>query len=419
MASLTFTTADAVLKDDYKQPLREQLNQATFILTQVEQNTDDVVGRHAYLALHTSRSSAIGARGETGTIPTAASQGYKKALVPLRQNEGRIQISVAIIRAMSKDRGAFTQAVKSETDGIARDLKQDMNRQVMGTSNGVIAQLGTTTASTTVVLATTTTTTQMRQLFFDGGMVADIGTVASPTTIASARTITSVDFSAKTFVISGAAVTTSASHFVFRSGNGGASDNTGNPGGADGQFELTGLQTIVDSTTAVFTLDPATTPSWAATEDATGGTPTENLVNKNIQNAEILSDKQVDLMVTDASVHRALAAQQTAMRRNNDTVALKAGYTGLAWEVAGEGNPTSKRRTLMWHRDNPEGQLFGLCTDELVEFVGLDWDWMDDDGAVLSRVPDKTAFEATFMKINELATSRRNAMFKLTGLVGI
>ena len=34
--SLTLSTADEVLKEDYKGPIREQLNNNTYLLTQVE-----------------------------------------------------------------------------------------------------------------------------------------------------------------------------------------------------------------------------------------------------------------------------------------------------------------------------------------------------------------------------------------------
>ena len=61
--SLTFTTADEILKEDYHGPLQEQLNNMTFLLSQIEKNTDDVVGRHAVCPIHTGRTSGVGARG--------------------------------------------------------------------------------------------------------------------------------------------------------------------------------------------------------------------------------------------------------------------------------------------------------------------------------------------------------------------
>ncbi len=415
--SLTFTTADDVLKQDYKGPVADQLNNTVFLLSQVESNTDDVVGRHAVIPIHVSRTSGIGARAENGTLPTAGRQGYNDLRVPLRHNYGRIQISGPIMRAMSKDRGAFLRAVDSEMTGLKNDLRRDVSRQVAGTSNGVIATCGTTSASTTVQLATTTTATQMRQVYGQGGMVVDIGTVASPTTVASSRTVTGYSVANKTITISGAAVTTTGSHFVFRAGNGGASDNSGNPGGADGQRELTGLQSLVSATADIQTITTSAVPIWQSTIIGNSGTNrsiSENLVNKAIQDAQILSGKKVKLLLSNAPVHRALANQLEASRRNVDNVALEAGYSGIKWSAVGEGMADdSDAIALVWDQDQKENTLYGLCTEDIVEYVGSDWEWMDEDGAVLNRVANTDAYEATMFKYHEVGIKNRNSHFRI------
>ena len=414
--SLTFTTAQAVLKEDYK-ALKKQLNDANFILSQVEKNTDDVVGRRAYHALHITRNSGVGARGDGGTLPTAGNQGYINALVPMRFNYGRIQINGTIIHAMAKDRGSFIRAVRSEMDGIAADLKRDRSRQVWGTSDGVIAACGTTSSSTTVQLAATTSDTQIRQLWADGGMRVDLGTVASPTSVASDRAVTGYDLANKTITISGAAVTTSGTTRVFRAGNGGASDNSGDVG--DGQFELTGLQHIIEDTGVLHGVDPSSYPVWKAGVYDNGGTDrsvSENLVNKAIQDQATESGVTIDLLVGGAGISRAVANTQTAIRRNVDNVNLKAGYSGIAWSAPLEGMGNSKQIALCWDRDAPAGELYGIATDALVNYELSDWDWMDEDGAVLSRVSGVHAYEATYYRLDELATDQRNAHFVIEDL---
>ena len=416
--SLTLETANDVLKLDYKGPLRDQLNNTTFLLSQIESNSDDIVGKHAVVPIHTSRTSGVGARAEGGTLPTAGAQGYNDVRVPLRRNYGRIQISGPTIQAMSSDRGAFVRAVESETSGATTDLKRDVNRQVHGTSNGVIATCGTTSASTTLQLLGTTTRTQMRQAWNQGGMVIDIGTVADPDTVAASRTVTAVDYDNKTLTISGATVsTTNGTHFIFRTGNGGASDNSGNPGGADGQLELTGLQSIVSATANIQTITTSSVPVWKSSVYANGGTNrslSENLVNRAIQDTEIESGEQIKLLLSNAPVNRAAASLLTATRRNLDNVALEAGYSGIKWTALAEGMRQSGGDVaLVWDQDAKENTLYGLATDKLVQYVGSDWDWMDQDGAVLSRVANQDAYEATLYKYHELATTKRNAHFRI------
>jgi len=417
----TLSTVDAILKDDYKEYL-DNLNEANFILSQVETRKDTVQGRIARHAVHLGRSSGVGARAESGTLPTAANQSYATVPVPVRYVYGRIQLSGPTIKQAVTDRGAFIDALDAEMEGIKKDAMKDVNRQLWGTSNGVIAQCGTTSSSTTVVLASSTGTTALRQLFFDGGMVVDIGTVASPTTIASARTVTSVDETNKTIAISGAAVTTSSSHFVFRSGAGGASNNSGQPG--DGQIELTGLQTIVDDTAVLHTINPSSQPKWKAYVNSNSGTNrsvTESLITGSIMKVLTNSGKKPSLLVSAEGVNLAISNLLLSLKRNMEQTQLKGGYAGIQFyspSVSGKGDeaPTA----LYADFDCPNNRLYGINPEVLVfHQVGDGFQFMDLDGAVMNRKPDQDAYEATLYMYGELACKQRNAHFVIKDLTEV
>ena len=417
----TLSTVDAILKDDYKEYL-DNLNEANFILSQVETRKDTVQGRIARHAVHLGRSSGVGARAEGGTLPTAANQSYATVPVPVRYVYGRIQLSGPTIKQAVTDRGAFIDALDAEMEGIKKDAMKDVNRQLWGTSNGVIAQCGTTTTSATVVLASTTGSTALRQLFFDGGMVVDIGTVASPTTVASARTITSVDETNKTIAISGAAVTTSASHFVFRSGAGGASSNTGQPG--DGQIELTGLQTIVDDTAVLHTINPSSQPKWKSYVNSNSGTNrsiTETLITGSIMKTLTNSGKKPSLLVSAEGVNLAISNLLLSLKRNMEQTQLKGGYAGIQFyspSVSGKGDeaPTA----LYADFDCPNNRLYGINPEVLTYHqVGDGFQFMDLDGAVMNRKPDVDAYEATLYAYGELACRQRNAHFVIKDITEV
>jgi hypothetical protein len=417
----TLSTVDAILKDDYKEYL-DNLNEANFILSQVETRKDTVQGRIARHAVHLGRSSGVGARAEGGTLPTAANQSYATVPVPVRYVYGRIQLSGPTIKQAVTDRGAFIDALDAEMEGIKKDAMKDVNRQLWGTSNGVIAQCGTTTTSATVVLASTTGSTALRQLFFDGGMVVDIGTVASPTTVASARTITSVDETNKTIAISGAAVTTTSSHFVFRSGAGGASSNTGQPG--DGQIELTGLQTIVDDTAVLHTINPSSQPKWKSYVNSNGGTNrsiTETLITGSIMKTLTNSGKKPSLLVSAEGVNLAISNLLLSLKRNMEQTSLKGGYAGIQFyspSVSGKGDeaPTA----LYADFDCPNNRLYGINPEVLTYHqVGDGFQFMDLDGAVMNRKPDVDAYEATLYAYGELACRQRNAHFVIKDITEV
>lgn len=393
--SLTLSTADSALKEDYQPAIREQLNNDNMLLNQVERTSEDVEGRRAVLSLHVARSAGVGARAEGGTLPEAGNQGYVEERVPLYYNYGRIKVSGPVIKAMKSDKGSFTRAVDSETKGITNDLKRDVNRQLYGTADGKIATCGTTSASTTVTLATTTTLTQMRQ--FEVGMRVDIGTIANPTSVVANQVISAVSRANKTFTIP-TAVTTAGTDFVFRQGNGGGPTTTG-----AGQKELTGLRVIVSASGTLFNVNPSTYPVWASYANTTGGSPTDLMFETVLDEVAIESGTDPNLMIGSAGALRAYSASLTAQKRFVNTMDLKGGFKALS--VASGSSEVA----FIKDKDCPLGFVFLLNTAHLKLHQMSDWEWMDDDGAVLSRVSGEDAYEATLYRYAELTTDQRNA----------
>lgn len=405
MPGLTLTEAAGVLKEFYTGVIREQLNNKTVLSAQLKRGGDniDVASQEAVFPVHVQRNSGIGMVADGGTLRTPGNQKSTKARVPLRTHTGRVRFTMQTIKAMRTDKGAFERAATSETKRIVNDLRTDRNRQLFGTSDGVIATTGTTTASTTVVLAAATTAVQLRHLSV--GMKVDIGTVAAPTTIASDREITAIDTTAKTITISGAAVTTSSSHRVFRAGNGGAI-------GGVGQVELTGLRTIVSNTGTLHSVDPTTFPVWKAHVSANGGTNrsiTENLLEGAMDEVDIASDHEIDLVLTSHGVMRAYSSVLTSNKRFVNTNELKGGFKGLDITAGG------KTATMVKDKDNPLNTAFGLSLEALEVNEWCDWEWMEDPD-MFRQTPNQLELEATIYKIEDLGTGHRNAHFQIQDL---
>lgn len=400
--ALDKTTASGVLKEFYLPTVNDQLVNRNEYLAQLEKNDQDVEGTEAVLSLHVGRNQGIGARKELEDLPEPGNQAYVKARVGLKYNYGQIQISGPVMRAMKSDNGSWLRALESETKGVVNDLKNDVERQLLGTSDGVIAATGVTTASTTVV--TSATRTQLRQL--KANMKIDIGTVASPTAVASSRTILSVDTAAATIEISGAAVTTAVTDRIFRAGNGGSGSN---------QREITGLQNIVDSTDVLHGVDPAEYPEWASYEkDAAGAALSDALVEELIDEVSIVSPLGVpDWAITDHRQARAYSATLTGQRRFTNDGKLRGGFSGI------EIGTASGSLVLSTLRDAPVQTLFAVNRDDLTEYRASDWEFMDEDGSVLQRIVTgngKDGYGATLFKYAEQGVSYRNAHGKITGL---
>jgi len=404
---LTRSTADAVLKEFYLPGIRSILNSEVFLLTQVEGNSEDIEGRRAVLAINTGRNTGIGARAEMGVLPDAGHQGYSEERVTLKYNYGRIQLSGPVIRSMGSDRGSFTRAITSETQGVTRDLRNDVNRQLYGDGTGKIATLAAAASGNTATLQTPTNT-QKRQL--QVGMFIDIGTAGNPTATASARKITSVNTTAGTFVFDGAAVAITAADIVTIAGSGGS--------GAS-QKELTGLSKQVAATGALWNIDPANVPNWASYVDANGGTNravTESMFIKASQEVNINSGEEINLWVTSAGVTRAYGNLLTSLRRFNNPVQLRGGYAGLDLSNINQGSTGSNTVAMVFDKDCQANTAWGLTTRRFQWYKMSDWEFMEEDGAVLSRVPNVDGYEGTLFLYSELATDGRNAHAKIADL---
>ena len=153
MATQTLSAADAILKDMYVGPIIEQLNKKTYMLDQIERDSDhiDHTGRRAVLPLHTGRNRGRGARGSGGTLPTAGRQSYQDAIVKLTYQYAGIEIDDAAIEASKTNEGAFINLLQGETKGAAEDMKKDMNRQIFGSGDGLLATVKATAEETKTI----------------------------------------------------------------------------------------------------------------------------------------------------------------------------------------------------------------------------------------------------------------------------
>lgn len=409
---MTMSTADAALKDFYLDPVREQINYKNVLLEYCSKGKVDVEGRRAVLSLHTRRNSSVGSRVDgnflpgtniAGTTTSIGQQGYASELVTLKQLFGRIQVDERVLKAAKTNRGAFINVMNTETEGLAEDMKKDLNRQLFGDGTGVIAQMGVTSASTTVVLHTTNTTrAQLRQI--EVGMVVDIGTQADADLRVAGGTITAVSFAsigAATFTLD-SAITTAVTDFLFRAGVG--------AGGATAGVEVTGLSSIIDDSGTLFNVNPATDPRWASYEKGSIGAITDDALIAASQEVAYNSGDQLDLFLTTNGVVRSYAASLAAQKRFANTLDLKGGFKGLS---VGAGN---SEIGLTDDKDCPAGTVFGINEAHLFMHAAGDWEWMDLDGAVWSRQPNKPSYEATLFRFHELTTDKRNSLAKLTGV---
>lgn len=391
----TLSTLSNILKELYLPPVVDQLNNEILITSRWESRKQDLVGNEAVIPVHTQRSTGIGARAEGGTLPSAGNQTYDKAVYDLKYLYGRIQVTGPSLAKTKSESGAFLEAYKSELDGIRRDLMLDLARQLYGTGDGKIVTCGTTTSSTTVQLADSEA---LRKGYLYVGMIVDIGTLASPTTIVSGATISAVSIANSTITID-SSVTTSSSHFVFRSASVAASSVS---------YETTGLQQIVSTsanTLGGIDASSASKAYWDNLRDTTGGALSLDALMQNWNRVQIAGGNP-SVMLTSFGIQRAYFNLLQSQVRYVEPTKIRGGFQSLEFQ----GMP------MVADRLAPFGKLYLLDEEYLKVFSPADWDFLARDGQTVKWVQDKDAFQSILFRYLNIGASRRNVQLVMSGL---
>ena len=434
MAGGTLTTVDSILKEYYLGPVQEQLNNEVLLLSRIEARSEDLVGKAAFVPLHTGRSSGIGAVAESAALPAAGNQSYARAEYDLKYLYGRIQVTGPSMAKTKSDAGSFLQVLKGELDGVRADLTKDLARQIYGTGDGVIAT-GTPDATT----ATTHTITladweplkkgqlyvgQLVNCFVQSTGVATAGTITeftiSAVSIAAAATSTIT-------VTSASVAMTAVLVTITRAGSVSAAQSLNRFNNTTRSNEIDGLRRVVNSftpaaaaeangTIASATLATANGKSgslgkidaYSATywdnQRTFGATPgtAEALTIMRVQQA-INAGRQQGAMpsaiITSLGVQREF---YRLLQANQQFVA-----PGATDYASGFSTLTYNGMPVIADLDAPYGKMYILDESTLKVFSDQDWHFLDGDGQTLRQVADRDAYEAVMVRYMNMGSTNR------------
>lgn len=388
----TLATVATLCKEIYEPKLRKQLNDDAVTIKRITRSSDnisnEVGGRYVTFPIKTRRNAGIGARNELEALPNAGQQGYNAARVGLKYLYGRVQLSGQTIELVNTNTQAFVSALESELSGLKTDLAKDQNRQVYGDGSGAIAVAGTVATGTNTFLAKDAMYAQL-------GMQIDIidGTTLNnpnPTVKASNRQITGINTVTNVITFDGAVVTTAIGDIIVRNGN--------------VNREWTGFNKIFKATGSLYNLDPATEPIWAAVVDANGG------VNRALSEGLMISladqvranGGKTTAIFSNLGVRRAYFNLLVQQRQYTNTKDFGGGFTGLSFTTDAGEIP------FMVDVDAPKNTLYFVNEDEFTVYRQADWEFMDRDGSMWSRISGYDAYEAVMYQYSELGCHRRN-----------
>lgn len=472
-------TYDEVLKNFYLPAIQEYLNNDTILAQKIDINEKDVSGKLAYIENHYGRSTGIGARADGGALPDADYQKFKKSEVPMKYNYGRVTFTGPTIKATRDERGAYAKVVETEIEGIVKDLMKDINRQLWGCGYGVIARLGgasVATADPYTVQKKYFNNTAGGDMFGStfGSKYIDDWALVDSSYGSGGYNVVTVNFSGSAGAIavavdsdamkipltgtitlhsSGEYVTLGSTHtdpapspaeaagaFLVRAGNL-RSVSSGSAAGY-ARLEMMGLRGIVTDKDVSYTAisdgdwtgsNHGFASSSAPTDDtlqglAVGTYPwfvaqvlshssgrylgqralTPTLMQQMFDKVELKAGKDYgpDMIITTHAIRREYIDYMEARRRNVNTMALDGGWTAIDYN----GIP------FMVDPDAIDGEIYFLTLKDLQTYRMSDYDWMDRDGAILSRVSGYDAYEAVLFRYAELGCNNRQTSGVLTDI---
>jgi hypothetical protein len=383
VATQTLTNFDAILKNVYRGPIVEQLNQESYAIDQFERVAANDMGafsgRQVIFPIHVNRNRGRSAITDGGALPTAGRQSYADGTVTIRYFAQGIELTDQVIKQSETNEGAFVRAMTAEIEGATTDLRKDINRQIYGTGDGVLANVSGTVASGTIT-SVSVDNTQYIGVGDTVDLVSSAGAVLGTTTVSAVTAsgaVTASAASAGTLTIGSTAIASAlTSGFVALSGSYGT--------GTSAQ-ESDGFRNITATSGSLHQLSASSYPVWAGSEvdAARAATTSEDLFIQLSQTIRKKSSKTPDVFLTTLGVQRRLANNFTSLKRYNDAKVLdiKGGYSAIM--VAAGNNPVP----VISDVDAPQGFAFGLRKDAFAWTELQKPDWLsapDGKGSILT-----------------------------------
>ena len=134
---VTLQNAENALKSVYLGTVTDLLNtRVNPLLTKIEQTSADVWGKEIRTAARFGINGGIGAGDEDGDLPDAYGNNYLQFVTTLKNLYGQIEISDKAIRASEDGRGAFTDLLNAELEGLLNASKFNLGRMLYGDGTG-------------------------------------------------------------------------------------------------------------------------------------------------------------------------------------------------------------------------------------------------------------------------------------------
>lgn len=402
----TLAKADAVLKEIYEPGLAKQLNNETPTLARIEKTGDGVQtgplgGKYVKFAIEISGNHGHGARRENEALPRARTSTRTTGTRGLTYQYGAIEITGPTMRLADTNEQAFFSVLDDETESLKTSLKKDLNRQMYGTTAGILVTAASGT--TTTIVAPNADVKYIQQdhyidIWNDSLTAFDPAGPFTVTSVVRGASDTTVTFSP-------------AASEAVAAGDSARIHNSSID--ADEGKEITGFGDIVDDTTPLYGIDPSTYPVWASIVRGNSGTDrpvSEGLLLKMVDDVRETSGHIPTVAFWTSGIRRSYFNLLGQLRNFQNTTTFVGGYKAVKFEAGGNDIP------LVDDMDAPANTIHMINEKKMKIYRDHDWQWMTLDGSRWKMVQRNgelyDAYTAVMSTYLNLGTRQRNAHAK-------
>ena len=392
------TTQEALLREVYMKKMQVQFNLRSILSQFVNQDTEEYAeGKQLSLILHKGQTGGFG-YSSAGVLPTPSHQKVARHVYNYSRLYGTIEISGPHVEGARKSYAAERRPYDFETKNLVKQMRHAFNFDLFGDGSGLIASPLSASSSTVMIVD------DIRGL--EDGMRVDVlltaaggvggGVQAADISVDPATntiTLTAGSFADGT----GTEINTNPSNYgVYRAGS--------------YKDVVMGLQGIVSASNPpggnLGGIDRTTAGNeyWKAQVLSNGSVarePSFDLIDDMITLIEKRSDGNPNLILCGYEVHNILKSELLGSRRFHSSDLKK--LNGWATALMHDEIP------IVRDKHCPPGKMFILDTTMFTMFANDSGKWMDQDGAVLSRVPGLHAYQAAWFCFKQLVCSAPNA----------
>jgi hypothetical protein len=405
--SATLSVIDAILKNVYvMEQIANTVNKSTVLLSRLG-TSESISGRKGILATQVGIHQGVGARGDNAPLPVAGWAEYINPEVTVKYLYGRFYVTGPAIAATRDNKGAFAELIKRSLKDTREGLRLDLQRQCWGPSTGILALAAEAAGDTTMLVDSPFGISRYNQSsqgehpckYIKRNTIVDVVDSAMSSEHDADVTVTAVSHSATATTLTQASNWTNTmadGDFVSRY-------NVGPTGGSQRQLEIMGLLGHVDdgtvlnsdfSITSYQGITRASYPEYQGNVTDNGGSDiTKAVMRAQLDLCETEGDARPDLIITDYTQRSKYEQLLTPSKRFVNPMSLEGGFRALEFD----GLP------VVVDKDCPPEHWFFINSETLKWYQMSDWDWMDKDGSVLTKVSGYDAYEAVMYKYAELA----------------